>query len=163
MIRAVTPALVVALCLLVAACSGSRESRDEPEPDPPRTDTPRTDAPRADPPRTDPPPSPPPEKAAPRPYTAQGFRIQILTTGEKNAADTQMAQAVAWWKDLPASRRPGGLGRGDLSIDVKWKQPYYRVRMGDFASRAEAQQALAAVKQQFPDAFVVPDTVTIWR
>ncbi len=126
-----------ALCLLLSACSGGREAAV-------------------------PPPTPPP-KPAPVTRTVQGFRIQILTTPEKAAADRQAGQAESWWSTLPPGERSPYLGQRALLVDVAWKQPYYRVRLGAFASRAEARQALATVKRRFPGAFLVPALVTLTR
>lgn len=95
------------------------------------------------------------------PRTVQGFRIQIYTTPEKAAADREVEAALAWWDALPAEQRPSTLQAEDLPVFIKWQQPYYRVRIGDFASRPAAERALSAVRNQFPDAFIVPDLVTI--
>jgi hypothetical protein len=46
---------------------------------------------------------------------------------------------------------------------VVWQQPYYRVRIGRFAGRAEATPALDAVRAQFGDAFIVPEQVPATR
>lgn len=48
-------------------------------------------------------------------------------------------------------------------IYLVYKQPYYRIRVGNFARRADAEQALDVVKPHFPNAFVVPDEVTVVR
>ncbi len=104
------------------------------------------------------------EAREPEMRTVQGFRIQIFTTTEKPAADEKVTAALAWWRQGAAAQRPPSLAaEGDLTVDVEWKQPYYRVRLGAFAGRAEAGEALAAVQKRFPDAFLVPDTVTITR
>ncbi len=42
-------------------------------------------------------------------------------------------------------------------------QPYYRVRVGAFASDAEADAALEFVRQEYPEAFLVPDVVTVMQ
>ncbi len=92
----------------------------------------------------------------------QGFRIQILTTPEKQTADFQVEEALGWLGDL--SRRPTGLESAEEApVYLAWKQPYYRVRLGNFATRDEAQQALYLVGERFPEAFIVPDTVIVTR
>ena len=95
--------------------------------------------------------------------TVQGFRIQIVTTADRAEADRHVAQAIDWWEGLAPSSRPPYLGDGDLAVDVKWRQPYYRVHLGAFATQAEAERALRAVARQFPEAFIVPETVTVTR
>lgn len=134
---------VLGCCLLLAACAGPREGTREAPPLPP-------------------PPEPP--AAGPVTRTLQGFRIQLVTTPEKDAADAYVEQAIDWWAALPAGRRPDYLATGnELDVKIAWRQPYYRVRVGSFASRAEAEAALEAVRARFPDAFIVPDTVTVTR
>ncbi len=46
---------------------------------------------------------------------------------------------------------------------MAYLQPYYRVRMGAFATREDAEAALALVRRQYPEAFLVPDLVTVMR
>jgi cell division septation protein DedD len=122
--RFATPGLaLIAALLLLPACSAlERATGEENEPPPEEGDEPR------------------------EPRTVQGFRIQILTTGDKSAADQRAAEAESTW---------------GLPVEVAWKAPYYRVRVGAFASRDAAQGDLETVQQQYPDAFLVPDTVTI--
>lgn len=138
-------ALVVLVCAGLSACASPRPTSPDAPPD--RTETPGTPAPRT-----------------PVTRTVQGFRIQILTTPDKREADEEMAEAMDWYRSLPASKRPPYLGSGsDLSIDARWQQPYYRLRVGTFASRDEAQQALSVVRDAYKDAFLVPEQVTITR
>lgn len=40
-------------------------------------------------------------------------------------------------------------------------QPYYRVRIGAFEFRGDAETMLSVVRQRYGDAFLVPDLVTI--
>jgi hypothetical protein len=49
----------------------------------------------------------------------------------------------------------------DLAPDIAYLQPYYRVRLGGFEFRNEAERALAFVRGRWPEAFIVPDRVTI--
>jgi hypothetical protein len=83
-----------------------------------------------------------------------GFRIQVFSGEDRAAAERIRTEAEAW------SRGQGGAARG-LRAEVAWLQPYYRVRLGAFASREDAEVALAAVRAQYPEAFLVPDLVTI--
>ena len=131
-VRSVAPVFVgvAAALLLLPACSVLERTTDAPEEDPP---------PEA-------PAEPAPSENDDEPRTVQGFRIQVLTTGDKDAADQRAAEAESTW---------------GLPVEVAWKAPYYRVRVGAFASRSAAQDELDTVKEQYPDAFLVPDTVTI--
>ena len=130
--------LLAALGLLLPACSALERVTDDDTDRPPPAEEPRADPGEGD----ETPSEDPPEE----PRTVQGFRIQILTTDDKDAADQCAAEAQEQW---------------GAPVDVAWKAPYYRVRVGAFASRAAAQPRLDAVQEQYPDAFLVPDTVTI--
>lgn len=141
--------LVCALLLFVAACAGSEKTTtDEPE-QPTVAEEPAPERAEEEDERT------------PRTRTVQGFRIQVLTTSEKEAADAQAGAAEAWWRNLSAQQRAAFRAQGDLPVEVAWKAPYYRVRVGAFASRGQAQQALETVTARFPEAFIVPDRVTV--
>lgn len=137
-LRPAWPAFVLAAALLLLpACSVLERTTDEDD---------DTDRP---PPPEEPaePEEPPADDDAPaEPRTVQGFRIQILTTEDKDAADQRAAEAERTW---------------GLPVEVAWKAPYYRVRVGAFASRNAAQDELETIQEQYSDAFLVPDTVTL--
>jgi len=44
-----------------------------------------------------------------------------------------------------------------------WEQPYYRVRIGRFPSRSNAEPALSAVRAAFGDALLVPEQRPVTR
>jgi len=78
----------------------------------------------------------------------QGFRIQIFATAnidEANAMKMAAAQRVT-----------------EDSIYVVFDPPLYKVRLGDFQTRVEANQRLATlVEKGFPDAWVVSDRIVL--
>ncbi len=94
--------------------------------------------------------------------TARGYRIQIFNTADKDAADNEVARIIEWWR---AERTSGGgsdLFRSAMPpVYTVYRQPYYRIRLGNFATRAQAERALSAVSARFPGALIVPDTVTL--
>lgn len=94
--------------------------------------------------------------------TVQGFRVQVFTTLDKNVAVEQEEGAKAWWSENQTNA-PTGLFSGELPVSVVYIQPYYRVRIGNFASRDSAEKAREFLSRRFPEAFIVPDTVTITR
>jgi hypothetical protein len=105
------------------------------------------------------PASRPPADAAPESRTVQGYRVQIFQTEDKAEADRHLSDALTWWSSQPevaVSPLPA-----DLPVYTVFRAPYYRLRVGDFATQASAEQALGVLKPKFPDAFVVPDTVTL--
>ena len=100
-------------------------------------------------------PTPPPSE--PEERQVDGYRVQIFNTASRDAAERIRSEASAWWRDArPASGAPR-----DMDLVIAYQQPYYRVRMGAFATREEADRALALVRQQYPDAFLVADLVTV--
>jgi hypothetical protein len=91
---------------------------------------------------------------APTSRVVDGFRVQVFSSDDRSAAERVRAEAEAW------SRGQGGAA-GGLRGEVAYLEPYYRVRLGAFASRAAAEEALTAVRAAYPEAFLVPDLVTI--
>ncbi len=156
-------AVAIGALLLLAACSGpAGAAKEEP---PPEASAPEAQAPEEEAP-TRPAtaePEAPEENAGPVRRTVQGFRIQILTTEQKATADARVEEALRWWEGVPRPRRPAHMKTGEPPLSIAWRQPYYRVRLGAFASQAEARRALALVAERFPEAFIIPDTVTIVR
>lgn len=95
------------------------------------------------------------------PVVVQGYRVQVFSSAEKAAADDVRDEALGWWRvvrDDPdaAAALPNG-----LPAEVYFNQPYYRVRLGAFEYRREAEAALRVIQRRFPEAFIVPDRVTI--
>ena len=57
---------------------------------------------------------------------------------------------------------PSGLFSGDgMPVHTVYRQPYYRVRVGNFTSRSEAERALQFLSPRYGDAFIVRDDVTV--
>ncbi len=92
--------------------------------------------------------------------TVQGFRIQIASSIEKDEAVEVEERARQWWRSESGTSTLAPFP-ANLPTYVIFLQPYYRVRIGNFATRAEAVAALPLVESQFPGSFVVPDTVTL--
>jgi hypothetical protein len=78
----------------------------------------------------------------------QGYRIQIFATGGIDDANAMRQTAV---QRLP-----------DDSVYVVFDPPVYKVRVGDFRTRVEANQRLGVISALgFADAWVVGDKITI--
>jgi hypothetical protein len=78
--------------------------------------------------------------------TILGFRIQVASTASVDDAGTVKAAAQ-------------DLFRTD-TVYVVYDPPVYKVRLGDFPTRLEANQRLPLVQEGgYPDAWVVPDRV----
>lgn len=101
----------------------------------------------------------PPAPSAPQPTQVEGYRVQVFTSASRETAERVRAEAVAWWER--AQRQAGAPEQ--MEALVAYLQPYYRVRLGAFGTREEAEAALGFVRQQYPEAFLVPDLVTVLR
>ncbi|HEX9952000.1 MAG TPA: SPOR domain-containing protein [Rubricoccaceae bacterium] len=99
--------------------------------------------------------APAPTERTPR--QVDGYRVQIFSSNSRAAAEQTRDGAVAWWSR--ARSRTGAPAA--LDPLVAYLQPYYRVRLGAFASEEDAEAALAFVRSEYPEAFLVPDVVTV--
>jgi hypothetical protein len=93
----------------------------------------------------------------PQPRQVEGHRVQIFSTASRETAEGMRAEALAWWEG--AQNQPGAPRA--MEIAVVYLQPYYRVRLGAFAQREDAERALDLVRTRYADAFLVPDLVTV--
>lgn len=101
----------------------------------------------------------------------QGLRVQVHSSLDKNSAVQVEEELKEWLRseeeaDAEAEAEDEDAlpeYSGELPIYVVYMQPYYRVRIGNFSSRQEAERARQYVSQRFPNALIVPDTVTITR
>lgn len=84
-----------------------------------------------------------------------GFRVQILSTRDVVHADTTRDAFLAWADSTIHGYQPDAY--------VFFRQPYYRVRAGDFRDRDQAIEFSRLLKQYFPDAWVVHDRITPYR
>lgn len=96
------------------------------------------------------------------PRVVQGYRIQLFSSESKATADAVRDDATAWWQTVEVEIEEEVFPYGLLPV-VVFTRPYYRVRLGAFPTREEAQPALQALRERYPDAFVVPDTITLGR
>jgi len=90
----------------------------------------------------------PPEKVSPAPSKPlYGYRVQILATSNKEKADMFAKEAQARFKDQ--------------KVYVEFIPPYYKVRIGDFLTREEAETFRARAKSLgYFDAFIVESPIT---
>jgi hypothetical protein len=74
-----------------------------------------------------------------------GFRVQIDFSQDRNSVNNT--------KSTFTIRYPG------VTSYVTYKQPYFRVSVGDFRTKLEAVSFLKMVKKNYPAAFVVADKI----
>ena len=93
-----------------------------------------------------------------------GFRVQIFSSIERNAATEAQENVQIWWrKQHDEGTVPEEIFPEGLPVYNVYSQPYYRIRVGNFLSREEAQILHSVLARHFTDAFIVPDTIVITR
>ncbi|MDO5510267.1 MAG: SPOR domain-containing protein [Weeksellaceae bacterium] len=70
-----------------------------------------------------------------------GFKIQVMYTKDRNAANRSRAEFAAAFPDLVPT--------------LEYSQPDYRVMGGDYFTKRSAAADLARVKRKYPGAFLV--------
>jgi hypothetical protein len=88
------------------------------------------------------------------------YHVHLRLTEKKDRAVSVLGEALRWWNEMPAAQRPPlaeGAGASGRPVTIEWKPPFYRVRLGPFATKQRAETAAqTAVASAFPDAFVAP-------
>lgn len=74
-----------------------------------------------------------------------GYRIQIHFGGEREKAKTIKTKFLQQFPDVAA-------------YEV-YQQPNFKVRVGDFRTRLEAQKFMSEINMYFPSAFIVADEI----
>jgi len=92
-----------------------------------------------------------------------GFRVQVFSTRQKVEADTEWENAITWWGGIADDQRPAGYFEDGFPVEVVYLQPYYRVRIGNFRTREEAETVLPFLQRHFNGAFIIPDTIKLRR
>lgn len=85
-----------------------------------------------------------------RENTMAGYRVQIFfDSGINSGESARNAQAKFIEKYLE---------RG-VECYITFREPYYRVRVGDFRSRMEAEGFMKEIIRDFPSSFVIKDRI----
>lgn len=85
------------------------------------------------------------------------YHVQLDMAKEKEQANQILGRALTWWDAHAGTTAPRPLTAPDESpVTVAWRAPLYRVRVGPFASRAQADSVLRTAQSTFPGAFVRP-------
>lgn len=77
----------------------------------------------------------------------QGYRLQIFYDQEKNNINQKKADYLARYKDQPAY--------------VNYKAPNFRLRVGDFRTRLQAEKYMNEIRVDWPDAIIVEDDIDL--
>lgn len=78
---------------------------------------------------------------------AQGYRIQVYVGNER--AEIDRAKRITY-QNFP-----------ELNPYTTYRQPTYRLKVGDFMRRLDAERYLAQLRQQFSSATLLPDRIEI--
>lgn len=80
-----------------------------------------------------------------------GFRVQIISTQDVNQAEQVRIEFNTWMQmEVPEY---------EANAYILFRQPYYKLHVGDFKSRADAIEFGRILKRKFPDAWVVFDDI----
>lgn len=77
--------------------------------------------------------------------TVSGYRVQIHFGSDREKAKDEKAKFLKLYSDIPAYEN--------------YQQPNFKIRVGDFRSRLEAQKFLKEIKNEFSSSFVVTDEI----
>jgi hypothetical protein len=80
-----------------------------------------------------------------------GFRIQLVSTNDRELADSLALSFDMWADTADVAQRP-------ISY-IQFRQPAYRVHVGDFMSRRIAIEYLGIIRRYFPGSWIVHDQI----
>jgi hypothetical protein len=79
-----------------------------------------------------------------------GFRVQVFFDSGNNSKKSAQTAREKFMELYPG-----------VAAYLTFKSPYYRVRVGDFRTKLEAEGYLFQLAATYPNAFTVPDRVQI--
>ena len=82
--------------------------------------------------------------------TIEGFRVQIFSDSGNNSKTQAQAVSDAFTAKFP-----------NINAYLTFKSPNYRVRVGDFRSRLDAQRFLSEIAADYPNAFIISDKINL--
>lgn len=83
-------------------------------------------------------------------YGMGGYRIQIYNSNNRNAREESNRVLTTFIGRFP-----------DVVNYLLFAEPgYYRVRVGDFRTKAEAMKVFQRISREFPYAYIVPDIIS---
>lgn len=80
-----------------------------------------------------------------------GFRIQIISTQDVRLVEDLRIEYNKWMAEE--------IEEYDAESYILFRQPFYRLHVGNFRSRTDAIEFAQVVKRKFPDAWIVFDTI----
>lgn len=77
-----------------------------------------------------------------------GYRVQIFFDSGNNSKKAAMDIRAQFLASYP-----------DISAYIIWEDPHFKVRVGDFRTKIEAEGFLARILPEYPGAFVTRDNI----
>ncbi len=93
--------------------------------------------------------------------TVSGYRVQVMATLDPAEAEAAQEELKIWWDTIAGALPQESVLGANMEVYRLFRQPYYRIRLGDLTRRADAQELLNLVSNRFVGAFIVPDQVTV--
>ena len=90
-----------------------------------------------------------PVRSAATRTTVRGFRVQIYAGSDRSNAFSEQARFRNMYKDMDTY--------------INYDEPNYRVKVGDFRSRSEANNFMNLLRQQFKNVFVFSENVFVYQ
>jgi hypothetical protein len=77
----------------------------------------------------------------------QGWRIQLISNSERNEVMNAKTSFLTLYPNTKTY--------------LTYQQPYFKLRVGDFADKADAYQFMKEINDHFKGIFIVPDVVNV--
>ena len=81
--------------------------------------------------------------------TAIGFRVQIYSGANRSEAYAEQARFKSLYKGIDTY--------------ISYEEPNYRVKVGDFRSRSEAQDLMQGLRREFNNVFIFTEEIYIYQ
>src|SRR5690606_5971956 len=81
--------------------------------------------------------------------TAMGFRVQIYSGANRSEAYSEQARFKSLYKDIDTY--------------ITYEEPNYRVKVGDFRSRSDAQELMQGLRKQFNNVFIFTEEIYVYQ
>lgn len=91
----------------------------------------------------------PVDKATATRTTTMGFRVQIYSGADRSEAYAEQARFKTLYKGIDTY--------------ITYEEPNYRVKVGDFRSRSEAQALMQGLRRQFSNVFVFTEEIYVYQ
>lgn len=79
----------------------------------------------------------------------KGFRVQIYSGNNRNEAYAVQGRFKSQFSDIDSY--------------INYDEPNYRVKVGDFTSRSEANNFMQALRSQYSSVFVFQEDIWVWE